>query len=343
MPKKKMYLSKSFHTLYAQMKSVTVTQVIAYLIVVFAIGVILRIIWDTSTEPFLTQRVAPNGSARASSQNARTLPQCQPNLYVSDSSNKSCAMNEIRGGPKCQYNFNAPASFDSQITIVAPAPTTDTATTASTFPPTTTTTYATPPGVLSAMQQIEFCKSSGDTNCPTLRTVWKEYNDVINKNVSDLQTNVDKINATVHQNTQSVAAAKQSISDAIAKSNNAQSVSSASHALLGGINSNLQSQNACTKEVVALNGQIKQLQSELSAETHKYTVANTNYQNELEKNITILKNQATCAAGTASRASLGTPSTPAVTTTPQESFQNNSRRHSGFVQSVFNNTFFHAL
>ena len=63
----------SLNTFYKQLKHVTVAQIIAYIIVIFAICVVIRIIWEKTNESFNS-----NLNTDASKM------QCNPHLRVND-------------------------------------------------------------------------------------------------------------------------------------------------------------------------------------------------------------------------------------------------------------------
>ena len=224
----------------------TIGKVIAYILVAYAIAVLVRIAWKAITdEPFYT---TPELQTEPSS-----IALCQHNTT------QPCHRRELRGeDTQCDYAWNAPAVFKDDVRIHG------------------TDTH-------DAMLKMRFCtkvqtKDPRDIRADcndkdSLKSVWDAFTSGLNESKNSLSKRVGLVEKKVRENTDHVSRSQKAMKKARQAMNKSAQQASTSNTALSSIDSSLQAQDACDRNLVQAQTDLTTTQNTLQTTTVRLTDA----------------------------------------------------------------------
>lgn len=224
----------------------TIGKVIAYILVAYAIAVLVRIAWKGITdEPFYTTPELQTDSS--------SIALCQHNTT------QPCHRRELRGeDTQCDYAWNAPAVFKDDVRIHG------------------TNTQ-------DAMRKMRFC-TKVQTNDPrdiradcndkdSLESVWDAFTSGLNKSKNSLLKRVGLVEKKVRENTDHVSRSQKAMKKARQAMNLSAQQASTSNTTLSSIDSSLQAHDVCDRKLMKAQTDLTTTQKTLQTTKASLTAA----------------------------------------------------------------------
>lgn len=226
----------SIHT--SLFSDITLSKIIAYILVAYAVCVLVRITWTAiADEPF---DIAPPPESHTGSS---PIELCQHNTTI------PCHRREQRGEDvECNYAWNAPAVFKEEVRVHG----TDTR---------------------DAMRKLQFC-TTVQTNDPrdiraecndshTMDSVWNAFTSGLTRSNRALSGRVGRMEREVRQNTKHVSDSQKAMEEARRTLNASAQQVSTSNDVLSSIDTRLQAQDTCDRKLVQAQTDLTTTQNNL--------------------------------------------------------------------------------